>query len=156
MNAGPCARLLNKLLVDELLAYMREQHAKLSRCHDLAKAIDYIVKRWDAITLFLDDGGVCLSNNAAERAHKGIALGRKLWMFCGSDRGGQRVAAMYNLIVSGKTNVSILGRSWRIFWPRLPPILCAASMNCCLGIGSPQPTPNAYSAASQCLLSKPA
>ncbi len=86
---------LSKPLVDELLVYMREQRAKLSRGHDLAKAIDYILKRQDAFTLFLDDGRVCLSNNAAERALRGIALGRKSWLFCGSDRGGQRAAAMY-------------------------------------------------------------
>jgi transposase len=95
---------LSKPLVDELLRYMREQRAKLARGHDLAKAIDYITKRWDAFTLFLDDGRVCLSNNAAERALRGIALGRKSWMFCGSDRGGQRAAAMYSLIVTAKMN----------------------------------------------------
>jgi Transposase IS66 family/zinc-finger binding domain of transposase IS66 len=77
-----------------------EQRAKLSRGHDLAKAVDYILKRWKAFTLFLDDGRACLSNNAAERALRGIALGRRSWMFCGSDRGGQRAAAMYSLIVT--------------------------------------------------------
>jgi transposase len=97
-------QLLSKPLVDGLLIYMREQRAKLARAHDLAKAIDYIIKRWDAFTLFLNDGRVCLSNNAAERALRGIALGRKSWMFCGSDRGGQRAAAMYSLIVSAKMN----------------------------------------------------
>jgi transposase len=95
---------LSKPLLDELLVYMRAQRAKLSRGHDLAKAIDYILKRWDAFTLFLNDGRVCLSNNAAERALRGIALGRKSWLFCGSDRGGQRAAAMYSLIVSAKMN----------------------------------------------------
>jgi transposase len=95
---------LSKPLVDGLLIYMREQRAKLARAHDLAKAIDYIIKRWDAFTLFLNDGRVCLSNNVAERALRGIALGRKSWMFCGSDRGGQRAAAMYSLIVSAKMN----------------------------------------------------
>jgi hypothetical protein len=95
---------LSKPLVDELQAYMREQRAKLSRGHDLAKAIDYILKRWAAFSLFLDDGRVCLSNNAAERALRGIALGRKSWMYCGSDRGGQRAAAMYSLIVTAKMN----------------------------------------------------
>jgi transposase len=87
-------------LVEELQVYMREQRAKLSRGHDLAKAVDYILKRWKAFTLFLDDGRACLSNNAAERALRGIALGRRSWMFCGSDRGGQRAAAMYSLIVT--------------------------------------------------------
>jgi transposase len=95
---------LSKPLVEELRVYMREQRAKLSRGHDLAKAIDYILKRWAAFTLFLDDGRVCLSNNAAERALRGIALGRRSWMFCGSDRGGQRAAAMYSLIVTAKMN----------------------------------------------------
>jgi transposase len=94
----------SKPLVAELHAYMREQRAKLSRGHDLAKAIDYILKRWAAFTLFLDDGRACLSNNAAERALRGIALGRKSWLFCGSDRGGQRAAAMYSLIVTAKMN----------------------------------------------------
>ena len=95
---------LSKPLVEELASYMREQRSKLSRGHDLAKAIDYILKRWAAFTLFLDDGRVCLSNNAAERALRGIALGRKSWLFCGSDRGGERAAAMYSLIVSAKMN----------------------------------------------------
>ncbi|HEY5409612.1 MAG TPA: IS66 family transposase [Caulobacteraceae bacterium] len=91
-------------LVAELDAYMLEQRAKLSRGHDLAKAMTYILKRWAAFTLFLDDGRVCLSNNAAERALRGIALGRKSWLFCGSDRGGERAAAMYSLIVTAKMN----------------------------------------------------
>ena len=94
----------SKTLVEELQVYMREQRAKLSRGHDLAKAVDYILKRWKAFTLFLDDGRACLSNNAAERALRGIALGRRSWMFCGSDRGGQRAAAMYSLIVTAKMN----------------------------------------------------
>ena len=62
--------------------------AKLSRGHDLAKAMNYMFKRWNSFTRFLEDGRVCLSNNAAERALRGIALGRKSWLFCGSDRGG--------------------------------------------------------------------
>jgi transposase len=91
-------------LVADLEAYMREQYARLSRGHDLAKAMNYMFKRWGSFTRFLDDGRVCLSNNAAERALRGIALGRKSWLFCGSDRGGSRAAAMYSLIVSAKMN----------------------------------------------------
>jgi len=91
-------------LVADLEAYMREQYARLSRGHDLAKAMNYMFKRWGSFTSFLDDGRVCLSNNAAERALRGIALGRKSWLFCGSDRGGRRAAAMYSLIVSAKMN----------------------------------------------------
>jgi transposase len=70
------------------------------RGSDVAKAMDYLLKRWAAFTRFLDDGRICLSNNAAERALRGIALGRKSWLFAGSDRGGQRAAIMYSLIVT--------------------------------------------------------
>jgi hypothetical protein len=83
---------------------MREQRAKLARSNDIAKAMDYILKRWSAFTRFLDDGRICLSNNAAERAVRGIALGRKSWLFAGSDRGGQRTAAMFSIIVTAKMN----------------------------------------------------
>jgi transposase len=86
-------------LVADLESWMREQ-----RGNDLAKAMDYMLKRWTAFTRFLDDGRICLSNNAAERALRGIALGRKSWLFAGSDRGGQRAAAMYSLIVTAKMN----------------------------------------------------
>jgi len=95
---------LSAPLVADLRAYMIEQRAKLSRGHDLVRAMDYILKRWTSFTRFLDDGRVCLSNNAAERALRGIALGRKSWLFCGSDRGGERAAAMYSLIVTAKMN----------------------------------------------------
>jgi hypothetical protein len=91
-------------LVEALHAYLSAEVAKLSRGHDLAKAIQYMLKRWPAFTLFLDDGRVCMSNNAAERSLRGVALGRKSWLFCGSDRGGQRAAAMYSLIVTAKMN----------------------------------------------------
>ena len=95
---------LSAPLVADLERWMREQRPKLSRGNDLAKAMDYMLKRWPAFTRFLDDGRICLSNNAAERALRGIALGRKSWLFAGSDRGGQRAAAMYSLIVTAKMN----------------------------------------------------
>jgi transposase len=95
---------LSAPLVADLQDWMRERRAKLSRGNELARAMDYMLKRWTAFTRFLDDGRVCLSNNAAERALRGIALGRKSWLFAGSDRGGQRAAAMYSLIVTAKLN----------------------------------------------------
>jgi transposase len=95
---------LSAPLVADLERWMREQRAKLSRGNDLATAMDYMLKRWAAFTRFLEDGRICLSNNAAERALRGIALGRKSWLFAGSDRGGQRAAAMYSLIVTAKMN----------------------------------------------------
>ena len=64
----------------------------------------YMLKRWDAFTRFLDDGQICLTNNAAERALRCIPLGRKAWLFCGSDRGGQRAAIIYTLIQTAKLN----------------------------------------------------
>ena len=95
---------LSRPLVEALHAYLQEKALVFSRGHDLYKAIQYMLKRWTAFTLFLEDGRLCLSNNAAERALRGIALGRKSWLFCGSDRGGHRAAAMYSLIVSCKMN----------------------------------------------------
>lgn len=95
---------LSAPLIADLERWMREQRAKLSRGNDVAKAMDYMLKRWSAFTRFLDDGRICLSNNAAERALRGIALGRKSWLFCGSDRGGDRAALMYSLIVTAKMN----------------------------------------------------
>jgi len=91
-------------LVAGLEAWMRDERAKLSRHAEVAKAMDYMLKRWEAFVRFLDDGRICLSNNAAERALRGIALGRKSWLFAGSDRGGQRAAIMYSLIVTAKLN----------------------------------------------------
>ncbi len=91
-------------LVVELENWMRTERAKFSRHNDIAKAMDYMLKRWDAFTRFLDDGRICLTNNAAERALRCVALGRRNWTFCGSDRGGERAAAIYSLIVSAKLN----------------------------------------------------
>ena len=95
---------LSAPLVADLESWMRAQRAKLSRSNDVAKAMEYMLKRWPAFTRFLDDGRICVSNNAAERALRGIALGRKSWLFAGSDRGGQRAAAMYSIIVTAKMN----------------------------------------------------
>lgn len=91
-------------LVAELETWMRAERARLSRHNDVAKAMDYMLTRWDGFTRFLGDGRICLTNNVAERALRGIALGRKSWLFAGSDRGGQRAAAMYTLIVTAKMN----------------------------------------------------
>jgi hypothetical protein len=63
-----------------------------------------MLKDWAAFARFVDDGRICLSNNAAERALRGVALGRKAWLFAGSDRGGNRAAFMYTLIVTAKLN----------------------------------------------------
>ena len=76
----------------------------MSRHSDVAKAMDYMLTRWTAFVRFLGDGRICLSNNAAERALRGIALGRKAWLFAGSERGGERAAMIYTLIQTAKLN----------------------------------------------------
>jgi len=91
-------------LVAELESWMRGERARLSRHTPVAKALDYMLKRWEAFTRFLEDGRICLTNNAAERALRGLALGRKSWLFAGSDRGGRRAALIYTLIITAKMN----------------------------------------------------
>jgi transposase len=78
----------SKPLIVALEAYLREQRDRFSPKNDLAKAIHYMLVRWASFTRFLDDGRICLSNNAAERALRGIALGRRNRTFAGSDEGG--------------------------------------------------------------------
>jgi hypothetical protein len=97
-------RELSVPLVTDLETWMQQERVRLSRHNDVAKAMDYMLKRWASFTRFLNDGRICLSNNAAERALRGIALGRRSWLFAGSDRGGQRAAMMYSLIVTAKMN----------------------------------------------------
>ena len=89
-------------LVVELEAWLREQRAKLSRNNDTTKAINYCLSRWDAFSRFVDDGRLCMSNNAAEREIRAVAVGRKNWTFAGSDEGGRRAAAIYSLIATAK------------------------------------------------------
>ena len=91
-------------LVAELEVWMRTERAALSRHASVAKAMDYMLKRWDGFARFLDDGRICTTNNAAERALRPLCLGRRSWLFAGSDRGGVRAAAMYTLIGTAKLN----------------------------------------------------
>jgi transposase len=91
-------------LVTALETWLREQRTRLSGKNETAKAIDYSLKRWPALARFLDDGRLCLSNNAAERALRGIAIGRHNWTFAGSDEGARRAAAVYTLIETAKLN----------------------------------------------------
>ena len=80
------------------------ERAKLSRRVAVAGAIDYMLTRWRAFTRFLDDGRICLPSNGAGRALRGLALGRKSWLFAGSERGVERAALMYTLIHTAKLN----------------------------------------------------
>jgi transposase len=101
----------SKPIVDDLEIWLHRQRRKLSSKTRLAKAIDYSLKRWPAFTRFLAAGRICLSNNAAERAIRGIAIGRKNWIFASSDTGGARAAAIYTLIETCKLN-EVDARAW--------------------------------------------
>jgi transposase len=94
----------SKPLVEGLELWLRAERRKLSSKNPLAKAIDYSLKRWSTFTRFLDDGRICMTNNAAERAVRGVAVGRRNWTFCGSDAGGERAAVIYTLIETAKLN----------------------------------------------------
>ena len=111
-------------LIAELDIWMQGNRAKLSRHDPVAKAMDYMLKDWGAFTAFLTDGRICITNSehhampgawlrraAAERALRGIALGRKSWLFAGSDRGGERAAFIYTLIGTAKLN-TIAPQAW--------------------------------------------
>ena len=91
-------------LLDELRAWLEAIHATLSKKSGLAQAIRYALARWPALTRYRDDGRLEIDNNAAERALRPVALGRKNYLFAGSDEGGERAAAIYTLIGTAKLN----------------------------------------------------
>jgi len=91
-------------LIDSMKIWMDDTHKQLSQKTEVAKAIRYATTRWKAFERFCDDGRIEIDNNAAERALRCVALGRKNYLFAGSDAGGKRAAAMYSLIGSAKLN----------------------------------------------------
>jgi hypothetical protein len=91
-------------LLEELHGWLNKNLAKLSRKSDTAAAIRYALSRWRALTGYLDDGRIELDNSAAERALRGVALGRKNYLFAGSDAGGERAACLYSLLGTAKLN----------------------------------------------------
>ena len=91
-------------LVAALEVWLRDQRSRLSRSAAVAEPIDYMLRRWPSFVRFLEDGRICLTNNAAERALRGFALGRRSWLFAGSERGADRAAAIATLIMTAKLN----------------------------------------------------
>jgi len=85
-----------------LESWLREHRIRVSTSSDTGKAIDYSLKRWTELTRFLDDGRLFMSNNAAERELRAVAIGRRNWIFAGSGAGGRRAAAFYTLIATAK------------------------------------------------------
>jgi hypothetical protein len=94
----------SKPVAAELKAWSEEIKPKLSARSELAAAFRYMLSRWLALTRCFDDGRLALDNNPAERSLRGVAIGRKNYLFAGSDRGGERAAAMYSLIETAKLN----------------------------------------------------
>ncbi|MER8437195.1 IS66 family transposase [Mesorhizobium sp. M1312] len=134
LNAGERLRVRqeqSRPLLTALEAWLRDERSRLSRSASVVKPIDYLLRRWDRFTGFLDDGRICLTNNAAERALRGFALGRKSWLFAGSERGAARAAAMSTLITTAKLNdvdplawlADVLARIAGIPHSRLPELL---------------------------------
>ena len=91
-------------LLAELEAWLRQQRSRLSSSASVAEPIDYMLRRWERFARFVNDGRICLTNNAAERALRGFALGRKSWLFAGSERGAERAAFMATLVMTAKLN----------------------------------------------------
>ena len=92
----------SKPLLDSLRQWFEATLSKLSRKSETTVAIRYALSRWDALVRYLEDGHIEIDNNAAERSLRGVALGRKNYLFAGSDTGGQRAAVIYSLIGSAK------------------------------------------------------
>jgi transposase len=91
-------------LLESLREWLRYTLTRVSKKSELAKAIGYVLTRWTALTRYCADGRIEIDNNAAERALRAVALGRKNYLFCGSDAGGERAAAIYSLIGTAKLN----------------------------------------------------
>jgi transposase len=91
-------------LLDSMRIWMQQSLASLSRKSDVAAAIRYALALWDALSRYVDDGAIEIDNSAAERSLRVVALGRKNYLFAGSDRGGERAAAFYALIGSATLN----------------------------------------------------
>ena len=91
-------------LLDSLNVWFKESLAKLSKKSDVTVAIHYALGRWTQLLRYVADGRLEIDNNAAERALRAVALGRKNYLFAGSDVGGERAAAMYSLLGSAKLN----------------------------------------------------
>ena len=91
-------------LLESLREWLRHTLGRVSKKSELAKAVSYILTRWTAFTRYRDDGRLEIDNNAAERSLRAVALGRKNYLFCGSDAGGERAAAIYSLIGTAKLN----------------------------------------------------
>lgn len=91
-------------ILETMEDWLQQERAVLSRSSPLIQPIDYMLSRWSDFARYVDDGRICMTNNAAERALRGVACGRKSWLFAGSDRGADRAAVMLTLIMTARLN----------------------------------------------------
>src|SRR5690606_11107164 len=118
-------------LLGEMEKWLRAVRADLSRSSPVSGPIDYMLSRWPDFARYADDGRICMTNNAAERALRGVACGRKSWLFAGSDRGADRAAVMLTLIMTARLNdvdpkawlADVLARIAELPASRLPELL---------------------------------
>jgi transposase len=97
-------KVRSRPLLESLKQWLDETLLKLSKKSDTAIAVRYALGRWEALLRYCDDGHLEIDNNAAERSLRAVALGRKNYLFAGSDRGGESAAAIYSLIGTAKLN----------------------------------------------------
>jgi hypothetical protein len=144
-------------LLEELRAWLQATRAKVSGKSPLASAIGYALGRWAQLTRYRDDGRLEIDDNAAERAIRAIALGRKNWLFAGSDEGGDRAAALYTLIETAELKAWTRKPGCATSLPGSPPTRPGASTSSCPGVGPtstirpppPEPAPAVRSATER-------
>lgn len=124
-------------LLDPLHTWLGEMLATLSRKSDTSRAILYTLNRWEALTRYCDDGRIEIDNLPVERVLRGVAIGRRDYLFAGADSGGERAAAIYSLIGTAKLNGIDPERIYVTFSPASLSIRATASMNCCRGPSHP-------------------
>ncbi len=126
-------------LLESLKQWLEETLGKLSRKSDTAVAVRYALGRWDALMRYCDDGALEIDNDAAERALRVVALGRKNFLFAGSDRGGESAAAIYSLIGTARLNDLNPESYLRNVLSRIADPPSTVSKNSCPGISQQNP-----------------
>ncbi len=137
-------------LLEDMHAWLLRERETLSRSSEVLKPINYMLRRWDDFARFLDDGRICLTNNCAERALRGVALGRRNWTFAGSQRGADRAAIMLTMITTCRLNeVDPEGLARRHPRPHRRSSSFASARTAALGMEAPAPSRQARRSAGR-------
>ena len=145
----------SKPLLEDMHAWLLRERETLSRSSEVLKPINYMLRRWNDFARFLDDGRICLTNNCAERALRGIALGRRNWTFAGSQRGADRAAIMLTMITTCRLN-DVDPKAWLRRRPRpyCQSSRIASARTAALGMEAPAPGRQASRSASRLTLTQ--